>query len=84
VPRGPLGDAILIPPDPSMVAYELAMAGLSDAFREEDGRRALAHFAEYEILQRHDSVSGVGHRGESDDGRQLGFEWTERRLETTL
>ena len=56
------------------VAYELAMAGLDGAFREEGLRRDARLHAEYERLERHDSVSGVGQRGSNDDDMQFDLE----------
>ena len=59
---------------PMRVAYHLAMEGLSEAITEEKRRRALQLYSEYEKVERHDSVSGVGHRGDSDDDKQMVLE----------
>ena len=62
-------------PDPMKVAYELAMAGLQGAFLEEAARVRLSHYAEYEMLERCDSTSGVdtsaGPPGSGESQRSL-------------
>ncbi len=60
-------------PDNMRIAYELAMAGLSGAFREHRVARDMRLFAEYERLAC-DSTSGVVHRGGSDDDRQVSLD----------
>ena len=44
--------------DPMAAAYSLAMAGLSEAVKDEDLRRDLRSYEEYVMMERNGSVSG--------------------------
>ena len=59
------------------VASELALAGLAGAFRDFSLRERMRLYDEYEKVERHDSVSGVGQRGRSDDDKQFVLELEE-------